>query len=215
MWRQLPALLCVVVIKTKRPRRVPPRAPLGYPCPRPSFHSPRKTTRPATLSTLFWSNDWLARLLVACARKSSWRTTPAATSGLAPRTMLLPQPMATKFDAPHASPLLTLDFLSSLSRARLELLMTATTFICSLSLFVLFALFKSGIVQKFGFLRSLGVDTVLFWCFFRGIPPVLLYSLLDLGYRLGYTGIGLEHLEISLYSPHQQYYPNPYFCVVT
>jgi hypothetical protein len=77
--------------------------------------------------------------------------------------------MATKIDAPHASPLITLDFLSSLSRAKLELLMTATTLICSIFLFVFFfALFKSGIVQKFGFLRSLGVDSFLLWCFFAG-----------------------------------------------
>jgi hypothetical protein len=109
--------------------------------------------------------------------------------------------MATKLDAPHTSPpLLTLVFLSSLSRARLELLMTATIFICSLFLFLFFlALLESGIVQKFGFLRSLGVDSFHFGAFSRDTTSTFVQSL-DLGYRLGYTRIGLEHGNFTFFS---------------
>lgn len=56
--------------------------------------------------------------------------------------------------------------------------MTATIFICSLFIFHFFlALLESGIVQKFGFLRSLGVDSFHFGAFSRDTTSTFLYSL--------------------------------------
>jgi hypothetical protein len=108
--------------------------------------------------------------------------------------------MATKIDAPHASPLITLDFLSSLSRAKLELLMTATTLICSIFLFVFFFLrcLRAGLYKNLGSCEALASILFYFCAFSRDTTSTFVQSL-DLGYRLGYTGIGLEHLEISLF----------------